>query len=149
MNKSLLTLASLAVFLAPQAFAAKLVSGDNSNLTAVCIAAAESEQALQAKADEFGFSKADLSTFSCNGMTLKDFATKYRDDKSGKPVFVYTFENTGDNRESELCIAAATSNEAYLAAKESLFGGKVGDVACNGLPIEKFAKRYGNRGFKK
>lgn len=142
-------IASLVTLCASNVQAVNLVSGDNSNLTAMCIAAATSEAAMQAKAEEFGFSKSELKGFSCNGMTLREFAKKYRDDTSGKPVVVYTFENTGDNRESELCIAAATSNEAYESAKQRLFDGKVGMVTCNGLSIEKFAKRYGNRGFSK
>ncbi|MCC2617805.1 hypothetical protein LJ739_16255 [Aestuariibacter halophilus] len=148
MNKKTFALLATLSLGATSVHAVNLVSGDNSNLTAMCIAAATSDDAMDAKAKEYGFSKAELESFSCNGMTLNEFAKKYRDDTSGQAVVVYTFENTGDNRESELCIAAATSNEAYKEAKQRLFGGKVGQVACNGLSIDKFAKRYGNRGFK-
>jgi hypothetical protein len=130
------------------AHAVDLVSGDNSNLTAMCIAAASSDEMVEAKAKEFGFSKQELDMFTCNGMTLKEFAKEYRDDTSGTPVVVYTFEETVSSRETQLCIAAAKSNAAYEKVKKELFNGKVEKVACNGLSIERFAKRYGNRGFK-
>ena len=149
MKKSLLVLSVLALCTSPFTLAADLVSGDNSNLTAICIAAAESDAAMEAKAEEFGFNQTELQTFSCNGMTLKEFAKKYRDNTSGKAVVVYTFEKTQDSRESELCFAAVTSREVYEKVKQSMFNGRVDDVQCNGLPIEKFARRYGNRGFSK
>ncbi|BFT30569.1 hypothetical protein D210916BOD24_17450 [Alteromonas sp. D210916BOD_24] len=130
------------------AYAVDLVSGDNSNLTAMCIAAATSDEHVDAKAKEFGFSSQELESFTCNGMTLKEFAKEYRDDTSGTPVVVYTFEETVSSRETQLCIAAAKSNEEYEKVKKDLFNGNVDSVACNGLSLERFAKRYGNRGFK-
>jgi hypothetical protein len=148
MKKTSTIIAMLFLVSTFKVFAVDLVSGDNSNLTAMCIAAASSDDMVKAKAKEFGFSKKELNTFTCNGMTLKEFAKTYRDDTSGTPVVVYTFEETVSSRETQLCIAAAKSNAAYDKVKEELFDGKVEKVVCNGLSIERFARRYGNRGFK-
>ncbi|MEW9797718.1 hypothetical protein [Alteromonas sp. CYL-A6] len=138
-----------ALLAAPFSQAVELVSGDKSNLTELCIAAAQSDEMLRLTVRQYGFSQTELDSFTCNGMTLEEFADAYRNNDSGKPVMVYTFEVAEDSRESQLCVAAATSNEAYMEAKERLYDGKVGDIACNGLPIERFAKRYGNKGFRK
>lgn len=148
MKKTVIALTTL-VGLLPATQAVELVSGDKSNLTEMCIAAAQSDEMLRLKAREYGFSVKELDSFTCNGMSLEEFADEYRDNDSGEPLMVYTFEAAEDSRESQLCVAAATSNEAYMAVKGRLYDGKVGDIACNGLPIERFAQRYGNKGFKK
>ena len=148
--KSLLTVSSIVLLSSIiSAQAVTLNNSDGSRLTAVCIASAESEKALTLKAREHGFSQKDLDSFTCNGLSVEEFGKKYRGMKSEETIKVYAFERTEDNRETELCVAAATSNEAYMAVKAKLFSGStVNKIQCNGLPIDKFARRYGNKGFK-
>lgn len=148
MKKLLVLSATLMLFISPLTQAVEFANSDGSKLTSICIAAVESDSAMNAKAKEFGFNEADLKSFTCNGLSLKGFAAKYRNTKSKGVIKVYAFEKTGDTRETELCVAAATSNEAYKQVKKDLFkGAQVSEVYCNGLPLKKFAKRYGNRGF--
>lgn len=124
-------------------------NSDGSRLSSICIAAAESDKALTMKAREYGFNQKDLNSFTCNGLSIEEFGNKYRGMGSDETVKVYAFEKTGDTRETELCVAAATSNEEYKTVKAKLFkGSSVNKIQCNGLPIDKFARRYGNKGFK-
>ena len=147
--KKLLSIGSVLLLLfTSYSNAVEFANSDGSHLTAVCIAAADSDQALKAKASEFGFDQDDLESFTCNGLSLKEFGKKYRNSTSQGVIRVYAFEMTEDSRETELCVAAATSNEIYKQVKKRLFkGAKVDKIECNGLPIAKFAKRYGNKGF--
>ena len=148
--KSLLMISSMVLLsTANVAQAVNFNNSDGSRLTAVCIAAAESDKALTKKAREYGFNQKDLESFTCNGLSLTEFGNKYRGMSADETVKVYAFERTEDTRETELCVAAATSNEAYKAVKTKLFkSGSVKKIQCNGLPIDKFARRYGNKGFK-
>lgn len=149
--RKLLTLGSI-LLLSVSSFshAIEFANSDGSRLTEVCIAAADSDKALEKKASEYGFTQEDLDAFTCNGLSIDAFGKKYRNAKSQAVIKVYAFEMTEDSRETELCIAAATSNEIYKQVKKKMFkGAPVGRIECNGLPIAKFAKRYGNRGFIK
>lgn len=124
-------------------------NSDGSRLSSICIAAVESDKALQKKARAYGFNQQDLNAFTCNGLTIDAFAKKYRGVTADETIKVYAFERTEDSRETELCVAAATSNDEYKATKARLFKGRsVSKIYCNGLPLDKFARRYGNKAFK-
>lgn len=148
--KKLLISSSIALLCAIQpAQAVSFSNSDGSRLSAVCIAAADSDKALTKKAREYGFNQKDLNSFTCNGLSIEEFGKKYRGVSGSETIKVYAFEKTGDTRETELCVAAATSNDVYKTVKAKLFkGSSVNKIQCNGLPIEKFARRYGNKGFK-
>ncbi|MCV2884613.1 hypothetical protein OE749_07890 [Aestuariibacter sp. AA17] len=123
-------------------------NSDGSNLSAVCIAAAKSDDALREALKQFGFNQRDLDVFTCNGLPIDEFAKRYNDTEGNDIVRVYAFEAREDNRETQLCVAAATSNQTFIDVKNRLFGQKrVSDIYCNGIPIEKFARRYGNKQF--
>lgn len=130
--------------------AVTFTNSDGSKLSAICIAAVESDEALTRSIRQFGFSKRDLNAFTCNGLKVDEFAEKYRNTPEDEVVRVYAFQVTDDNRESQLCVAAATSNQKYKEVKQSLFGSSsVSGIVCNGLPLDKFARRYGNKKFSR
>ena len=135
---------------APVATAVTFTNSDGSKLSAICIAAVESDEALARSIRQFGFTKRDLNAFTCNGLKVDEFAKKYRNTAEDEVVRVYAFEVTQDNRESQLCVAAATSNQKYKEVKRALFGSSsVSGIVCNGLPLDKFARRYGNKKFSR
>lgn len=130
----------------------KFVNGDGSKYTELCIAAVESDEALSAKAEELKVRNYADKKFLCNGMTMNRFIAKYRgQDNSNMKVF--SFVNWEDSMAADLCIAAATSNEAFIDALEDHFGSsrnvvKKGEITCNRMSIERFAHKYGNPDFK-
>ena len=125
---------------------------DDSPYTAVCMAAIESEAAVKAKMEEHSLSRSDITELSCNGMSLDRFAAKYRNSENHEPIRVFAFTEATNSAETTLCIAAATSNDEYLRLKNELFkNNRTADVAsivCNRLPLQTFARRYGNSDFK-
>ena len=75
-------------------------------------------------------------------MTLKKFVRQYSPAKAQ----VVALEKANNSPESELCVAAATSNDAFAQAKTNFDQAIINDVACNGVELIKFAKRY-NKNF--
>ena len=111
--------------------AAEFINKDGSQLSQICVNAAETGKVKSANA----------SRIECNGSPLKVFAKQFR---RTTPLTAIAFENANNSVEAELCIAAATSNDAYASAKARL--GSNGDVTCNGKNIRSFAKRF-NKSF--
>lgn len=128
------------------------VNADASIYSELCIAAVTSAEMLDKKAAEFKFSKEDLKKFSCNGMELDDFVKKYGPDSGSKDkdIKVFAFEKSMQNTESDICVAAATSNEAFAAIKAKV--GRSDDyfkeIHCNDIPLVRFARKFGNKDFK-
>lgn len=128
------------------------VNADASIYSELCIAAVTSTEALSQKAAEYKFSQEDMKKFSCNGLELDDFVKKYGPGSGSKNegMKVFAFEQSMQNTESDICVAAATSNEAFQAVKM-----KVGrsdeyykEIHCNDIPLVRFAKKFGNKEFK-
>ena len=145
MKKLLLSTATLAMVFASTSNAATFVNGDGSNYSEVCIAATVSDEAMKAKAAEFGYSSGDLRSFNCNGLSLEKFGKKYRGKASdaSKPMKIYAFTAEDDSKETQLCVAAATSKEMLEQVKKELYGSKsAANVSCNGMSLKEFAKRY-------
>ncbi len=147
MNK-LITLLFLSIItLNVAAQSNKFVNRDGSAHSEICIAAATSTQELDNKMKKLNYTKADLKSFTCNGLSLNKFAKKYSSE-TYKAVNVYTFNSTTNSIDADICIAAATSNEAYLKLKTSLKSKKfLKGLTCNNMPLGKFAKKYGNNDF--
>ena len=112
--------------------AVEFINNDGSSLSQICVAAAENGKVK---------GNVDATRIECNGTPLKVFAKQF---EKAQPVAMVLFENTNNTAEAELCIAAATSNDAYASAKSRL-GTNTG-VTCNGEKISSFAKRY-NKSF--
>lgn len=135
----------------------KLVPADDSALSKVCIAAAEHgarDDATLAAAAEAGIGLLDLPTVRCNGLTLENFAARYRakknqvallDTSSPAGPLGVILRKTDSSPETELCAAAAISDAAYERVKEEHFAGALNleaEVKCNGLPLKVFARKY-------
>ncbi|MBE1298865.1 MAG: hypothetical protein GJ680_03000 [Alteromonadaceae bacterium] len=138
-------IAALSLLAVGQVNALQLVNGDGSQYADVCIAAAQSKSALNAKAEEFGFSKFDLEQFTCNGYSVKEFAKKFAAKPASK-VEIFSFTSDDNVPETKLCVAAVTSKEAFAEVKAKHFANKsVNSIACNGMPLKAFAKKYGSK----
>jgi len=128
------------------------VNADASIYSELCIAAVTSAELLEQKAAEYKFSKNDMKKFSCNGMELDDFVKKYGPGSGSKNsgLKVFAFEKSMQNTESDICVAAATSNEAFAAIKAQV--GRSDDyfkeIHCNDIPLARFARKFGNKDFK-
>lgn len=138
MLKSLLAAVSIVAVTAPVSQAVEFVNGDGSQISEMCIAAAQSKVAI--------VNNSSSSSIVCNGTSLKNFAKQYRNAKTQNVVNVIAFESANTAPESELCIAAATSNEAYAQVKNNINSIAIDSIACNGIELVKFAKRY-NKSF--
>ena len=130
------------------------VASDDSPYTAICIAAADSSEALRTKMEQFAVTRRDIRELSCNSMSLDRFASKYRTATATaqeEPVKVFAFRESTSSNETSLCIAAATSNDEYLRLKGELYSDRfvgASSISCNNMPLRTFARRYGNAEFR-
>ena len=131
----------------------KFTNADGSVHTDICIAAATSKAALEEKAKEHGYSKSKIAKFNCNGLPLKKFVKKYNRKALAalnKPLKVFSFDNDVGNVEADICIAAARSNESFEMIKTELAKPRsyYKSITCNNMPLDKFARKYGNKKFR-
>lgn len=133
MLKSLFAAIALVAAIAPNSQAVEFVNQDGSKLSQLCIAAAESNNPA--------INAVNTSTVLCNGVTLKKFVKQYNAAKAQ----AIALEKANNSPESELCVAAATSNDAFAQAKTNFDQAIISDVACNGVELVKFAKRYNKK----
>ncbi|WP_421132801.1 hypothetical protein [Alteromonas sp. A079] len=147
MVKSLLaTIAALSLSIT-SAQAIELESGDNSPFTQVCIAAVESNDSLQRVVTENGIKDFQLDNITCNDMPLNSFVKKFRSATGNDVIHVTSFENVNNSIESDLCIAAATSNAAFKEAQTVLnVRVRAEELSCNGQSLTRFAKKF-NKAF--
>ncbi len=129
-----------------------LVPGDDSLYTQICIAAVDSDAAVNAKLQDHGLDQTDIRDLSCNGLSLSRFAAKHRSAAYDTPVRVFAFQGAESTNETNLCIAAATSNEAYTQVKSEMFSTTsryvLNSIQCNEMPLRVFARKYGNAEFR-
>ncbi len=127
----------------------RLVSTDNSALSALCITAVEAPEAVSKSARAIGMSSTDMAELRCNGQTLPVFVHRFRETESN-PTIVYSFNKTDASEETELCYAAVSSEQQYNQVKDTYFDDELNieeEVMCNGMPIKTFARKYRNRAF--
>ncbi|GEA09937.1 hypothetical protein [Alteromonas sp. KUL49] len=117
--------------------AIEFVNSDGSALSQICIAAVESDKVLDAVSGQ------EMKRIACNDMSLEDFIATYRATETVEPQKAVAFENANSTVEARLCIAAATSNEAYTQ-ELSRIGRSINTatVACNGESLVDFAKSF-------
>ena len=146
MLRTIVTTVALVTVFAPSAQAVEFVNKDNSAYGQLCITAVESREALAKEADLQKLTNFEIREIRCNDMSIESFARKYRAVVTTETAQAFDFENTNQANESELCIAAATSNAAFNETKTRLFANThVSNVSCNGKPLASFAKRYNKK----
>lgn len=121
-----------------------MVNADGSNLSAICIAAVGSREAMHDKAAELGVRNFSESELRCNGMTVSRFLSTYREAAEAKPIG-FVFSKTDDSPITALCLAAVKSEQEYMAVKEQYFSNDAAvetEVQCNGMPLLTFARKY-------
>ncbi len=139
----LLTSASFA-----QADSVNLVNADGSELSAICIAAVTSREAMYDTAAELHVVPFNPATLRCNDMTLSRFLSTYRETAAAEPT-EFVFSKSDSSPITELCLAAVKSEQEYMAVKEQYFSDdeKVeSEVLCNGIPLLTFARKYRTEG---
>ncbi|MDY6983094.1 MAG: hypothetical protein SV422_08400 [Pseudomonadota bacterium] len=135
----------------------KLVSADDSDLSKLCIAAAESSsrEGILAAAEAAGVGLLDLPDVRCNGLTLERFGAKYRSSKGKELALLDTsspasplnviLRKTDSTPETELCAAAAVSEAAYASVKATYFSKDdniESEIHCNDMPLKSFVRKY-------
>ena len=136
----------IAILGMPQVYAEppRLINGDGSALTSLCIDAAESSASFKRLAKFYGFQGMDEANLVCNGLPLAEFRERYSVIETTTTVL--SFSKTDVSPSAELCFAAVTGAENYEALKAS-YNSKtdhdVSEVTCNGMPLERFVRRYG------
>ena len=134
MLKSLVA-ATVVLLTTQNVYAVEFVNEDGSSLSKQCIEAAQSNKSHRAY---------QTTNVRCNGVSIAEFARKHQAvatkavEATPKAI---AFENSNNAPESELCIAAAKSNEE-LAEVAGRLGIRTQNVECNGVKLNKFAKRY-------
>ncbi|HTQ98424.1 MAG TPA: hypothetical protein VMH83_00475 [Candidatus Acidoferrum sp.] len=134
----------------------KLVSGDASDETALCIAAANTSAPLEAVAAQFGIGKTALNDVSCNGMTVSRFRSKYGShaqdgSAESKSDADYVIKKADDSPLTALCAAAASSDQEFLSVKSLEFRHEPdieAKVECNGVPLPSFVRKFRTAGIR-
>jgi hypothetical protein len=122
-----------------------MVNADGSELSAICIAAVDSREAMYKKAAEVGEMPFEPSTLRCNGMTVSRFISSYRAATAVPKPEGFVFSKSDDSPTTALCLAAVKSEQEYMTVKEQYFGEEENieaEVHCNGIPLLTFARKY-------
>jgi len=134
-----------AVFGMAQAYAggATFINGDGSALTNMCIDAIESGDSFKKLAKFYGFSHLSESDVVCNGLSISRFKDRYADSEEVNTVL--SFSKADLSPTTELCFAAVTGADNLESLKESYHSKTDNDVekvTCNGMPLDRFVRRY-------
>ena len=149
MNKLLIVSALLLSTSIVHAEGYRLVNTDNSDLSALCIKAVESREAMRNDAKSLGLDTDAIAELRCNGHTLPVFLSQFRATES-RPTVTYAFNKNDSSELTELCLAAVKSEQEYEQVKNAHFNNEQNieeEVFCNGMPIKNFARKYRNRAF--
>lgn len=128
-----------------QADAPPLVNADGSELSAICIAAVTSREAMYDKAAELGVRDFEPNEMRCNGQTVARFVSMQRAAASATAPAGYVFSKTDDSPVTELCLAAVRSEQEYRRVMARHFGEDrevEAEVRCNGMSVQNFARKY-------
>jgi len=123
----------------------RFVNGDGSALTNLCIDAVESDSSFKKLARFYGFEHLNESDLVCNGLSLNRFKARYA-DSTDEVATVMSFSKGDLSPTTELCFAAVTGAE-NLDELKSTYSSKadhdLSQVTCNGMPLDRFVRRYG------
>jgi hypothetical protein len=127
----------------------RLVNADGADLSAICIAAVTSREAMYDTAAELGVHPFEPETLRCNGMSVGRFISMTRERPAAPEVAKaaegYLFSKSDTSPVTELCMAAVSSDQEYLKVKQEYFSGDATvetEVMCNGMPLKTFARKY-------
>jgi hypothetical protein len=129
---------------AAQAESSTFINGDGSPLTDLCIAALDSEASFDELAVAHGLEGLTESDLVCNGLSLSLFKARYIESVQINTVL--SFSKADLNPATELCFAAVTNADNLESLKESYEGRTstpLSAVTCNGIPLNRFVRRYG------
>ena len=92
----------------------------------------------------YGFQAMGEANLVCNGLPLAEFTKRYSVIETTTTVL--SFNKADVSPSAELCFAAVTGADNYEALKAS-YNSKTdhdaSEVACNGMRLERFVRRYG------
>lgn len=123
--------------------AARFVNGDGSALTNMCIDAIETDDSFRKLAKFYGFEDMAESDLVCNGLSLSRFKIRYANSEEVNTVL--SFSKSDLSPTTELCFAAVTGADNLESLKESYnskTNSDVEKVTCNGMPLDRFVRRY-------
>lgn len=127
----------------------KLVNGDGSVLSQTCIAAVESREALRKQLAMYNL---EADRLRCNGMPLSAFVQSMNGASAAdEAVSEARLIARNSSPFTKLCIAAARSRDEFERVKSRYFARgnyEPEDVACNGMPLDEFARKYRVEPFK-
>lgn len=139
-----LKLATMLALLIPAVSVAetpRLVNGDGSKLSALCIAAAEASSPLSGSV----LDPVQRKELLCNGQPVDRFVLHIR--KQSKQL---VFQTSDESALSRLCLAAIRSEEDYRRIASKHFADERNleqNVYCNGVPLPRFVRKYRGRQF--
>lgn len=126
----------------------KLINEDGSKLSALCVAAAQTEGSVTELAKSMDINAAELDKIACNGQPLMSFVRSHRKMLLEAGAVNYSFNHGDTSMETELCIAAVTAPDKYAALMpeyKSKNGAAVEKVMCNNQPLDSFVRRFGSQ----
>lgn len=121
----------------------QFVGQDESSATNLCLLAAQQgyASAKQFARIEQRLKSAEFDAIECNGQGIRSFARTYKHEvNSQEQVTEYQFKLVDSTEATKSC-AYAAQNGLDQAIKRD--GHKVVKYSCNGLPIRRFVRRYG------
>lgn len=126
----------------------KFVNADGSALGDLCIAAVESKEPVNAVAQGLGLASVSATEVACNGRPIVDFVRKYRAEFAASPRTTYIINSGNEAPETQLCLAALASEEAFNQIKTAHFSdveNVESTINCNGMSLNKFVRKYRDR----
>lgn len=146
MLKALLPVLALTTLL-PTANAFEFEPSNNSALTKACLAAIEPGMSVEKALRQNALRTVSKSEVLCNDKPIADFAREYKADDASNKIINAKFASSNESTETQICIAAATSNTKFQETTERLSSSaSLSEIQCNGMTLSKFAKQY-NKSF--
>jgi hypothetical protein len=123
--------------------AIKFVNADGSPFGELCIAAATSQEAMEAKASELGIHHTDIDSIYCNSKTIRKFASQFH--AAGEVITAYVVSAANETPETLICLAALTSDDEFARLKKAHFGAVKdveNEIQCNNMSLGQFVRKY-------
>jgi len=122
----------------------KFVAFDQAIETQICLTAVEQglREAKKVAKKSADLSPAEFYTTNCNGLSIVDFANKYKETDNRvaeESETIYKFKLIDNTFETKVCSIAA--QHGYSAAKE-FAESNTSLISCNGYSVKSFAKKY-------
>lgn len=119
------------------------VNADGSPYGELCIAAATSHEAMEAKAAELGIHHTEIDTVYCNSKTIRKFASQFH--AAGEVITAYVVNAANETPETQICLAALTSDDEFARLKKAHFSAVKdveNEIQCNNMSLGQFVRKY-------